>query len=63
MVKKKEIRNLIQSQKSDIICIQETKMEVIERSSSELMWGSGDKEFEFKLPIGRSGGLLSMCSS
>lgn len=58
--KKNENRNQIQSHKPDIICIQETKMEAIKRSTCDLMWSSSNNNFEFKPSTGRSGGILSI---
>ena len=48
LAKKKEIQRLIQIHKLDVICIQETKMEIIERNVCSMMWGSSEFEFAFK---------------
>lgn len=49
LAKKKEMLNLIRKQKPNLICIQETKMEFINRALCYLMWGSNDFDFAFKL--------------
>jgi exonuclease III len=63
LAKKKEIQKLISSQKPKVLCIQETKMEVIEQSIITWMWGSSDCDFAFKPSEGRSGGLLTIWDS
>jgi exonuclease III len=63
LAKKNEIQKLIQRQRPVVICIQETKMEVIERSLCNWLWGSDDCDFAFKPSEGRSGGLLTIWNS
>jgi exonuclease III len=63
LAKKKEIQKLIHSQRPDVICIQETKMEVVERSMCTWLWGSDEFGFTFKPAEGRSGGLLTIWNS
>lgn len=57
-VKKKEVKELVRSQKPDLLCLQETKMEGIDRRLCSLLWEGGDFEWESKDAVGRSGGLL-----
>lgn len=59
-VKKKALKSLINKEKPDFICIQETKMACIESKFWEFLWGDSDFDWVFKLPEGRSRGILSI---
>lgn len=63
MVKKKEIRKLISKEKLDFICLQETKLEIVESRLCQYLWGSSDLDWVFKTSEGRSGGILSIWSN
>lgn len=41
------------------MCIQETKMDVLDRKNYYLLWGSNDFDFVSNLSIGRYGGILT----
>ncbi|GAU41302.1 hypothetical protein TSUD_325160 [Trifolium subterraneum] len=56
--KKVDIRNLISHNSPEFVCIQETKLEKIDRTICSFLWGSDKFDFEFKESDGRSGGLL-----
>lgn len=60
VAKKKEICNIIKSHKPTFVCIQETKVEVMDRHMCCSMWGSNDFEFVSKPLEGRSGRILTM---
>jgi exonuclease III len=58
VAKKKEVSQLIRKNKLDLVCIQETKLEVVEKSLCEKLWDTNEFDFTFKTSNGRSGGLL-----
>ncbi|XP_058758687.1 uncharacterized protein LOC131631944 [Vicia villosa] len=60
LAKKKEVQNLIGRQRPTFICIQETKLENIDRNLCLFIWGSNDFDFAFKPSNGRSGGILAI---
>lgn len=57
-VKKKKIKDLIRSNKLEFLAIQETKLETVDGSLSEYLWGDASCEWEFSPSIGRFGGML-----
>jgi hypothetical protein len=58
--KKSSIRKLIKHNCPDFVCIQETKVENIDRRICVSLWGSDDFDFSFKESDERSGGLLTI---
>ncbi|GAU10944.1 hypothetical protein TSUD_112380 [Trifolium subterraneum] len=58
--KRRELRRLVLEKKVDILCIQETKLEVVEDSLVRFIWGSDDVDFSFKPSVGAPGGLVTM---
>lgn len=58
-VKKHFVSKLIKKRKPDLIFIQETKLECIDRFVVQKLRGSGDFDFAFSNATGASGGLLS----
>lgn len=58
--KKHEIHNLVQTHKPKVLCIQETKMEVVDRSLCTWLWRSVECDFLFKSSDGRSRGILTI---
>ncbi|XP_058774728.1 uncharacterized protein LOC131649000 [Vicia villosa] len=60
VAKKKEILNMIKVQKPTFVCIQETKVEVLDRNICFSMWGSNEFDFASKPSEGRSGGIVTM---
>ena len=59
-VKWAAIRRLVKKEKLDMICIQETKKESIERSMCQAMWGDTTVSWEVQPTINSTGGLLCM---
>lgn len=59
-IKKGAIRNLVQKENVDFICIQETKLESIDFSLCKILWGGEEVGWMFKESIGSPGGLLCM---
>lgn len=57
-VKKKEVKELVRNQKPDMLCLQETKTEGIDRRLCSMLWEGDDFEWVSKDDVGRSGGLL-----
>jgi exonuclease III len=55
VAKKKEVSQLIRKNKLDLVCIQETKLEVVEKSLCEKLWDTNEFDFTFKTSNGRSG--------
>lgn len=62
-VKKRAIRSLISSEKSDFLCMQETKKAEIDMKFCEILWGNTDFDWAFKPAEGRSGGILTIWSN
>ncbi|MCH80227.1 cysteine-rich receptor-like protein kinase [Trifolium medium] len=58
--KKLDIRKLVSHNCPDLVCIQETKLEKIDRRICSSLWGSDEFDFVFKESDGKSGGLLSI---
>lgn len=59
-VKKGEIKVLVNLEKPDFLCVQETKMENVELRLCRFFWNDFNFSWAFKPSAGRSGGLLSM---
>lgn len=59
-VKKKEIKDMVRDQKPDMLCLQETKMEGVDRRMSSSLWEGDDFDWACKDVVGRSGGLLAI---
>jgi mannosylglycoprotein endo-beta-mannosidase len=58
--KKADIRKLISDKNPDLISIQESKLEIVDRRLCESLWGLGDFDFAYKESDGRSGGLITI---
>ncbi|WJX40941.1 hypothetical protein P8452_28364 [Trifolium repens] len=58
--KKSDIRKIILQNSPDLVCIQETKVEKLDRRICTSLWGSNEFDFVFKEADGRSGGLLTI---
>ena len=57
-VKWAAIRRMVRKQKVDMICIHETKRELIDKAACQALWGDSDVGWEFQLVINTAGGLL-----
>lgn len=57
-VKKKEVKELVRLQKPNMLCLQETKMEGVDRSVCSMLWEGDEFEWASKDAVGRSGGLI-----
>ncbi|KAH7864902.1 hypothetical protein Vadar_031844 [Vaccinium darrowii] len=57
-VKKRFLSKLIKEREPDIVMIQETKLETIERKTAQKLWGSTEVGFTESGAIGASGGIL-----
>jgi hypothetical protein len=58
--KKQEVRNLINEKKPSIICLQETKLSVIDDFIGAALWGTLTQSYSYRPSVGASGGLLVM---
>lgn len=56
--KRKELMGIIRKEKIDFICIQETKMEMINSEICRQFWGNEDFDWAFMGARGASGGSL-----
>lgn len=57
-LKQKAIKTLILQHKVDLICVQETKLQVVDLRSCNALWGDTDFDWESVPAENRSGGLL-----
>ncbi|GAU29337.1 hypothetical protein TSUD_227080 [Trifolium subterraneum] len=58
--KRREIRKLVLEKRVDILCIQESKMEVVDDSLILSLWGPGEVNFSFVPSVGASGGIITL---
>jgi exonuclease III len=58
--KRLTIRNLIRQWKSNIICLQETKLEIISNNIVRSLWGCHFVDWYYLASCGASGGILLM---
>ena len=57
-VKWAAVRRLVRKHKVDILCIQETKKEQIDKPMCQALWGDMDVVWEFQPAVNTAGGLL-----
>lgn len=62
-MKSKEVQELISKQKIDMICIQESKLEVVDEEVCRLIWGRNNCGWAARVVVGRSGGLITLWNS
>ncbi|KAL8518367.1 hypothetical protein ACS0TY_009664 [Phlomoides rotata] len=58
--KRKEIKHLIFETKADMVCIQETKREVVNKDFCNSFWPDKDFRWVYSGSNGASGGLITM---
>lgn len=56
ILKKKEIREVIEKERVDFVCIQETKKDAIDRKLVESIWRYGEVDWVYAGAMGKSGG-------
>lgn len=61
-MKKREIKQMVMSQKHDLVCLQYSKLASVDRSLCSQLWDGDDFEWVAKLADGRSGGLIILWS-
>jgi exonuclease III len=61
-IKKRKVRELIGRCRVDVLAIQETKLEMVDRSLVTRLWGGEEVDWRFSSSRGRSGGVLTMWS-
>lgn len=57
-IKKRFLSKLIKKGKPDMVLVQETKLEAVERSVIQKIWGNANMEFVCSNSVGASGVLL-----
>lgn len=61
--KRPEVRKLIADKNPSIVCLQETKLSVVDDALSLSLWGSASHSYSFRPSVGASGGLLILWDS
>lgn len=56
------IRRLVNKQRIDMICIQETKKEAIDKSMCQALWGDSEVSWEAQAASNSAGGILCLWS-
>lgn len=59
-LKREAIRNLVNKERLDFLCIQKTKMETCDRFFCQYLWGSSEVDWVFRPLVGNSGGMLCL---
>jgi hypothetical protein len=62
-IKKRKVRELIGSCRVEVLAIQETKLEVVDKKLATRLWGGEEVDWRFSSSNGRSGGILTMWNS
>ena len=62
-VKRPEVRTLINEKNPSIVCIQETKLSVVDDVLCAALWGIRTPSYSYRSAVGASGGLLIMWDS
>jgi len=58
--KRREVRQLVNEKRPSIMCIQETKLMVIDGAMGASLWGDPNHGFSYRPSLGASGELLTM---
>ena len=58
--KRREVCHLVREKNPFIICIQETKLSVIDVILCKSMWGGDCVDFSYRPSVGASGGIVTM---
>jgi exonuclease III len=58
--KRKEIQKLVKQHRPWILCVQETKLEVINEFLCVSLWGNQNFGFSYRPSVGASGGILTL---
>lgn len=62
-LKENDVKELVKKQQANMLCLQETKMKMLDKRSCASLWDGGDFDWVFKPTVGLSGGLLIMWDS
>jgi hypothetical protein len=62
-VKKQKLRHLINSQRVEVMAVQETKLEVIDHKLCSSLWGGDMVGWRYAPALGRSDGILTLWDS
>ena len=57
-IKWASIRKLVGKFHIDLLCLQETKKEVLDKAACQLLWGQPDVAWEWQPAVNAAGGLL-----
>jgi exonuclease III len=58
--KRAEVRKLVQDRQPMVLCLQETKWQVVTESMINNIWGDAPRDFSFCRSVGASGGLVTV---
>jgi len=58
--KRREVCNLVREKKLFILCVQETKLSVIDMNLCKSIWGGDLVDFSFQPSVGALGGIVTM---
>ena len=58
--KRKEVKDLVREKAPIVLCIQETKMQLIDDFLCTLIWGPLNHDYSYSPSVGASGGLLTV---
>jgi len=58
--KRKEIKELVKEKVPFVLCIQETKLQLIDDFLCTSIWGSTSHDYSFVPSVGASGGLVTI---
>nr|ABN08665.1 reverse transcriptase - beet retrotransposon, putative [Medicago truncatula] len=58
--KRREIHRLVAERKLTVLCLQETKLEVVDEFLCRSIWGPTPMAFSFKSSVGASGGIITV---
>lgn len=57
-VKKRILSKLVKRRKPDMVLLQETKLELVDRAIAQRIWGGLNLDFVFSGSVGASGGFI-----
>ncbi|GAU39714.1 hypothetical protein TSUD_275090 [Trifolium subterraneum] len=61
--KRQEVRKLVENHNPSLLCIQETKLQLVDPVVCSSLWGNSSFAFSYRPSIGASGGLLTLWDS
>jgi len=58
--KRREVCNLVREKQPFLLCVQETKLSVVDATVCKSIWGDVHADFSFQSSVGASGGIVTM---